>query len=91
MALKTWNGTNWDDHLGTMTLGASSVSVTTTGITSSSFTAPNLVNQANGAWIAVTTVPSSGNFIVELMESGVSKASGTINLADIVKGKSSVQ
>jgi hypothetical protein len=86
MALKTWNGTNWDDHLGTMTLGASSVSVTTTGITSSSFTAPNLVNQANGAWIAVTTVPSSGNFIVELMESGVSKASGTINLADIVTG-----
>lgn len=69
-----------------MTLGSSSVSVTTAGITSTAFTAPNLVNQANGAWIAVTTVPSSGNFVVELMESGVSKASGTINYADIVTG-----
>lgn len=86
MALKTWNGTNWDDHLGTTTIGSSSVSITTAGVTSTAFTAPNLVNQANGAWVAITVVPSSGNFVVELMESGVSKASGTINFADMIIG-----
>lgn len=86
MAIKTWNGTNFDDHLGATGLGSSSVSVTTTGTTSTGFTAPNLTNKATGVWLAVTTVPTSGNFIVELMESGVSKASATINRADMVLG-----
>lgn len=86
MAIKTWNGTNFDDHLGATGLGSSSVSVTTAGVTSTGFTAPNLVNKANGVWLAITTIPTSGNFTVELMESGVSKASATINRSDMVLG-----
>lgn len=86
MATKTWNGATYDDHLGVTTLGSSSVAVTTGGVTSTGFTAPNLTNACNGVWLPVTTVPSSGNFKVDLMESGVQKATATIIRADMVTG-----
>lgn len=87
MAIKTYVSAGvYDDHLGLTTLGSSSVSVTTSGAVSTGFTAPNLVNKATGVWLACTVVPASGNFIVELLESGVVKASATINNADIVTG-----
>lgn len=87
MAIKTFVSAGvFDDHLGSTTLGSSSVSVTTTGVTSTGVTAPNLTNKATGVWLACTVVPTSGNFTVEIMESGVSKATATINNADIVTG-----
>lgn len=86
MAIKTWNGATFDDHLGATGLGSSSVAVTTAGVTSTGFTAPNLVNACNGVWLPITTVPTSGNFKVDLMESGVQKATATIIRADMVTG-----
>ena len=87
MAIKTYVSAGvYDDHLGGTTLGGSSTSITTAGVSSAGFTAPNLVNKATGVWLGITTIPYSGNFLVELMQGGVSRASATINLADMVTG-----
>lgn len=89
MAIKTFNGTNYDDHLGPSAILGTTVNVTTGGVSSLGFTAPNLVNQATGAWISISSLPSvgnSGNFTVELLESGVVKASATLNYADMKLG-----
>lgn len=89
MARKTYNGSTWDDMVGSTAISNLTNNVTFAGISSTGFTAPNLVNQANGAWICVASQPSvsnSGNLVVELLESGVVKASGTINYADILLG-----
>lgn len=87
MALLFHNGTTCEATLGSSAMHASSnVSVTTSGVTSAGVTAPNLVNQATGVIIYLNSLPSSGNFTVELMESAVSKASATINNADMQLG-----
>lgn len=89
MARKTYNGSTWDDMVGSTAISGLTNNVTFAGISSTGFTAPNLVNQANGAWICVASQPSvgnSGNLVVELLESGVVKASGAINYADILLG-----
>lgn len=87
MALKLYNGTNHEDMIGSSAFSASgTVAVTTTGITSSGATAPNLVNAATGALIYITSVPSVGNYTLEVMESGVSKKTATLNLADMKPG-----
>jgi hypothetical protein len=89
MARKTYNSSTWDDMVGSTAISGLTNNVTFAGISSTGFTAPNLVNQANGAWICVASQPSvsnSGNLVVELLESGVVKASGTINYADILLG-----
>lgn len=87
MALKFYNGTTLEATVGSTAMHASSnVSLTTTGVTSAGVTAPNLVNQATGVMLYINAVQSSGNLTVELMESGVSKASATINLADVLPG-----
>lgn len=92
MALKTYNGSTFDDHLGSSSITATVVNTTLAGITSSGVTAPNLVNKANGCWIWVATIPTNGgNLTVEVMESGVAKALATINNADIQLGANYVR
>jgi len=91
VALLTYNGSNFDTMLGSATITATTVAVTTAGITSAGSTAPNLVNAVTGCWIWVAAAPTSGNFTVELMESGVSKALATINFANIVLGANYVR
>lgn len=87
MALKTWNGTNWDDHLGSSSITASTATLTLAGITSSGVTAPNLTNKITGVWICIASAPTNGgNITAEIMESGVSKGTATINNADIQLG-----
>lgn len=87
MALLFHNGTTGEATLGSTAMHASSsVSVTTGGVTSAGVTAPNLVNAATGILIYCSAKPSSGNFTVELMESGVSKKSVTMLNADMQLG-----
>lgn len=86
MAIKVYNGTNWDNVVGSASIGGTNVSVTAAGITSLGNTAPNTTNQAVGVLLAVVSLPSSANFTVELLESGVIKATETINLADMKVG-----
>lgn len=92
MALKTYNGTDFDSHLGSATITASTATMTLAGITSAGVTAPNLVNKITGAWICVGSAPTNGgNVTVEIMESAVSKATAQINSADIVQGMNYVR
>lgn len=92
MATVTYNGATYDTHLGSATITATTATLTLAGITSSGVTAPNLVNQINGAWICLATVPTNGgNITVEIMESGVSKGTATINSADIQLGMNYVR
>lgn len=84
MALKTYVSAGiYDTMLGSATITATTAGLTLAGITSSGVTAPNLVNKITGVWICISTLPSNaGNITAEIMESGVSKATATINLAD---------
>lgn len=91
MALLTYNGTNYDTMLGSPSMNTSNVTVSTAGVSSLGVTAPNLVNKITGCWIWVTSVPSSGDYIVEALESGVVKASATINFADMKLGANYVR
>lgn len=95
MALKTYVSAGvYDDMIGSATIVGGATNVTFAGISSVGFTAPNLTNKANGAWLCFSSVPSvsnSGNIVVELLESGVVKASGTINYADIELGMNYVR
>lgn len=87
MALLTYNGTNYDTMLGSSSITTGLANVSFAGITSSGVTAPNLTNKITGCWINIRTAPTNGgNLIVEAMESGVVKASATINNADIQLG-----
>jgi len=87
MALRTYNGTDFDTHLGSATITASVVTLTLAGVTSAGVTAPNTTNKITGVWICVAALPSNGgNITAEIMESGVSKATATINSADIQLG-----
>ena len=88
MALKTYVSAGvHDTMLGSATITATTAGLTLAGITSSGVTAPNLVNKITGVWICISTLPSNaGNITAEIMESGVSKATATINLADAQLG-----
>lgn len=89
MARKTYTGSAWDDMVGSTTISNLTNNITFAGISTTGFTAPNLTNRANGAWICIASQPSvsnGGNLVVELLESGVVKASGTINFADVLLG-----
>ena len=87
MALRTFVSAGvFDTHVGTTTITTSTTSITAAGVTSAGFTAPNLVNAATGAWIHITTIPTTINVIVELQESTVTKATATMNNADIKLG-----
>ena len=87
MAMQTWNGTNYDTMIGSASITATTAGLTLAGITSAGVTAPNLVNKITGVWICISTLPANGgNITAEIMESGVSKATATINLADAQLG-----
>jgi len=86
MAIKVYNGTNWDDTFGSATIGGTNVTVTAAGITSLGNTAPNTTNQSLGVVLGVVSVPSSSSWTVQLLESGVVKASATVNNADFRVG-----
>jgi hypothetical protein len=78
-----------DTMLGSAAILGTAVNVTTGGVSSLGVTAPNLTNKITGCWINIATVPSvsnSGNLTIEIMESGVSKATVTLNYADIKLG-----
>lgn len=92
MATVTYNGSTYDTHLGSATITGSTATLTSAGITSSGVTAPNLVNKITGCWICVASLPTNGgNITVEIMESAVSKATATINSADIKLGMNYVR
>ena len=87
MALRTFVSAGvFDTHVGTTTISTSTTSITAAGVTSAGFTAPNLVNAATGAWVYIATIPTTINVIVELQESTVTKATATMNNADIKLG-----
>lgn len=66
----------WDTVANAPTIG-SAVSVTTAGINSDTWTAPNTTNAVTGAWLCMTTRPAAGrDWDLELFQSGV--ATGTI-------------
>jgi len=92
MSMLTYNGTDFDSMLGSATITGTNVATSLAGITSAGVTAPNLVNLITGCWIWVGTRPTNGgNFTVEVMEAGVSKALATINNADLVLGANYVR
>lgn len=93
MALRTYVSSGvYDTHLGSSSITSSNTALTLAGITSGGVTAPNLVNAITGAWICVAAAPTNGgNSTVEIMESGVSKRTATINSADIQLGMNYVR
>jgi len=88
MAMQTYVSAGvHDTMLGSATITATTATMTLAGITSAGVTAPNLVNKITGVWICISTLPANGgNITAEIMESGVSKATATINLADAQLG-----
>jgi len=86
VSLVTYNGTNFDDHLGSASISTGTNVSISTGISSVGVTAPNLTNNVTGCWVFIAGVPSSGNHTVALQESGVTKASAVMNFADIKVG-----
>lgn len=87
MALKTYVSAGvYDDHIGTTAVSTSQQNITAAGVTSAGFTAPNLVNKVTGAWIYISTIPTTINVVVSVQESTVTKVSGTINNADAKLG-----
>jgi len=78
---------SYDTMLGSASIITTLINVTNAGITSSGVTAPNTTNKITGCWINIGTAPTNGgNFVVEVLESGVVKATATINNADIQLG-----
>ena len=88
MALQTYVSPGvHDTHLGSATITATTAGLTLAGITSAGVTAPNTSNKITGVWICISVLPSNGgNITAEIMESGVSKATATINNADAKLG-----
>lgn len=88
MALKFHNTTNLEATVGSTAMHASSsVAMTTGGVTSAGVTAPNTSNAATGVILYFSSLPNtSAVMTVELMESGVSKKSATINGTDVKLG-----
>lgn len=87
MALKVFDGTNWDTALlGTETISTANINLTTAFQASIGQTAPNLTNKITGVFFFCAGVPSTGNIEIEVRESGVSKVSGVCNNADIQLG-----
>lgn len=88
MAALTYNGTNFDNWIGSAAItSGTNTSNLTTGITSASTTAPNTTNKATGCWIFMNSIPGAGNTLtIALLESGVSKVTAVINFADMQVG-----
>lgn len=87
MAVKTFNGTNFDDWVGSAAFAATNTTNATAGITSAGVTAPNLTNKITGCWLFFNSVPAAPNTLtIAVLESAVSKVSAVINNADMQLG-----
>lgn len=87
MALKVYNGTNFDSVLlGSESISTANINLTTAYQASIGQTAPNTTDKITGVFFFVAVVPSTGNIEIEVRESGVSKVSGVCNNADINLG-----
>jgi hypothetical protein len=87
VALKVFDGTNWDTALlGTESISTANINLTTAFQASIGQTAPNLTNKITGVFFYCAGVPSTGNIEIEVRESGVSKVSGVCLNADIQLG-----
>lgn len=87
MAIRIYNGTNYDSFVGTPAVhGSASVSVTTSYVAGASFTAPNTTNYITGIVFFLVSVPTTGDIQVEVRESGTSKVSGIAAKTDLRPG-----
>jgi hypothetical protein len=74
---------NWDEGVNSPTVHAStSITVTSGGVTSATFTAPNTTNACTGALVPVAAVGTAGTITATLQEAGVDVvgATATINI-----------
>lgn len=86
MAVRVYNGTNYDTVLGTNSMGASNISLTTAYQAGVAQTAPNTSNKLTGIVFYIATLPSLGNIDLEIRESGVSKVTVQVAAADCKLG-----
>jgi hypothetical protein len=87
MPIKFHSGANLESCIGSTTMASTSVSTTTTGITSATFTAPNTTNSATGVTIYQNSRPNPTTvYTVELLRTGSPVASATVNGTDILEG-----
>lgn len=87
MADYSYNGTNLELTIAKTGISNSVLTLSVAGATSDPFTAPNTSTGATGIWVFFHSVPvSPNNTVLELLESGVSKRSVTLNNADIQVG-----
>lgn len=87
MALKVFDGTNWDTALlGTESISTANINLTTSFQASIGQTAPNTTNKITGVFFFCAGVPATGDIEIEVRESGVSKVSGICSNADIQLG-----
>ena len=87
MALKVFDGTNWDTTLlGSESISTANINLTTSYQASIGQTAPNTTNKITGVYFFLAILPSAGDIEIEVRESGVSKVSGIANFADLNLG-----
>jgi hypothetical protein len=86
VAIKVYNGTNWDDCLGTQTITTTGNNVTTSFTYGAAFTAPNTSNKITGVVFFLNSIPTSGDLMFEISESSVQVATVTANRADLQLG-----
>ncbi len=98
MAYRVTNGagtsfnttTNWDEGVNTPSIHAStSITVTSGGVTSATFTAPNITNACTGVLVPIAARGTAGNIIATLQENSagfvdVPGATATIAITSLV-------
>ena len=81
---------NWDEGVNTPTIHATTnITVTAGGVTSATFTAPNITNACTGVLVPVATKGTAGTITATLQENSagwvdVAGATATINIAALV-------
>jgi hypothetical protein len=86
VAVRVFNGTNYDTVLGTNSMGASNISLSTVFQAGVAQTAPNTTNYAVGVCFYIASLPSAGDVEIEIRESGVSVISAIALRADLNLG-----
>lgn len=77
MAIRVYNGTDWDSILAlptAPTISSSGTNLSTTVQAGPTYTAPNTTNAVTGCLLYVSTVPTTGDVVLTLYESGVATA-----------------
>lgn len=73
---------NWDEGVNTPSIHAStSITVTSGGVFSATFTAPNTTNACTGVLVPITAKGTAGNIIATLQEATVDVAGATATIA----------